>query len=172
MRPVLLFALTLLIASPLSAQPTRAGLTVEVKRTDQYQTVGGIYGVANVYTGSTYDWRARYNGERIGEAEFYRRAGQIQLAERVERTNRTGKRLFWIGTAIGLAGAVAWLTSPEPSSLLTPMENGEPNIQGGIGAVVVLIGGGMNYKGGSMWRQNQTSAQQAVGAVNGRSVGY
>ena len=172
MRTPLLILFALVIAIPASAQPTRRGLAVEVKRTDEYQTVGGIYGVANVYTGSTYDWRALYNGERIGEADFYRRAGNTRLANRVARTNRTGKRLFAAGTALALTGLAVWLTSPEPGAILTEMENGEPNVQGGIGAGVTLVGALIGVKGQTMYQGNQTSAQQALNAINGRSAGY
>ena len=172
MRIPLLLLFALVVALPASAQPTRRGLAVEVKRTDEYQTVGGIYGVASVYMGSTYDWRALYNGDRIGEAEFYRRAGNTQLANRVARTNRRGKRLFAVGTALALTGVAVWLTSPEPGTILTEMENGDQNVQGGIGAGVAFVGALIGIKGQTMYQGNQTSAQQALDAIYGRSSGY
>ena len=165
MRALLSLALLLALSSPLAAQPTRAAsearLSVQIKEINHYRVVDGWYGPSKAYAGTSYDWRGLANGDRVSEVEFYRIAGNNELADRIARTKRSGRIMKWGGLATSSVGLVLFLAAQaNPDN-----PDAKPNVVVGLtGVGLTLTGLVVSYAGISRADGNRTSVNEAIGA--------
>ena len=164
MRLSLLLAAALCTAATAAAQPTRPEpVAVKVYTTNHYRTVGGIYGTANVYAGSTREWQGFVGGRRVSEVEFYRHAQAHDFADKVARKRGRRNRVTYLG--LGLIGSAVALGFYNSETGGGSINDNDDNTLANVAFGMAMVGIGVTARGLTISRGNVSSSRQAVQAA-------